>query len=248
MPVLPSGGLINALNGGTNRTPFVMPTRPPADSTPHPVTPGIGHPEVPPVSPPPPSVGTPGGPSWPGGNLNPINAARPSNPGNGPYTWGSAGASGNRNAVGSDLYGYYGEMANPKTNLDPAFINALTQEGMMATRSGYADARSDLARRVANTGNDAGYMAARSELGRREAGAYGQQSRQNTLALEAERQRRREYGLQGLGGLYTGESGYNLGLLGLQAGLQRTPRSTTTTNTTSGRTTGTNRNYNISLT
>ena len=242
MSILPSGGLLNALNGGAPRNTMVMPTRSPADSTPRPIGLGEGVP------------GTSGGPTSSGGGYgfpngsNPFNSAgsyRPSNPGNGPYSWGAGGASGNRNAVGTDLYGYYGEMANPKTNLDPAFVNSLTQEGMLSARSGFADAREQMDRHVANTGNTAGYMAGRADLGRREAGAYGSMARQNTLALETERQRRREYGLQGLGGLYTGESGYNLGLLGIQAGLQRTPRSTTTTNNTSGRTTGNNRNFNV---
>lgn len=168
-------------------------------------------------------------------------------PSTGMYGWGSGGASGNRRAVGGQLWTQFNQLADPNANLDPAYRAALTQEAMGATRSGYADARAQLGRFVADTGNSAGYTSGLAELGRRESNAYGQQARQNTIALETERQRRRELGLSGLQSLYGGENAYSLGLLGLQGANARIPRRTTTNTAQTGRTTGNSRNFNLSF-
>jgi hypothetical protein len=136
-------------------------------------------------------------------------------------------------------------IANP--DMDPRTRAAIQNEALLSARSGYADARGNIGRRAANVGNSAGMAAGYSELGRRAAGTYGQITRQNLIDFEKERQRRYETGLSGYQNLYGTEGQYNLGILGLQGMLQRTPRSTTVNTTNRGKTTGTSRNFNFSF-
>ncbi len=159
--------------------------------------------------------------------------------------WGKGGASGNRGLSSRQLYGAYGGLMTSQGYSD-AEKNAMTQEGMNAARAQYAGAGGLLARRAAATGNTAGYAAGVSSLGRAEAGTYGQQARQNIIDFAKEKQRRRELGLQGMGGLYTGETNYLSGLMGQRAGLSSSPIGRLSNTKGSGNYIGTNFGLTVS--
>ncbi len=159
--------------------------------------------------------------------------------------WGKGGASGNRALSSGQLYGAFGGLMRSPGYSDVE-KNAMTQEGMNAARSQYAGAQGLLARRAAATGNTAGYAAGVSALGRSEADTYGRQARQNIIDFAKEKQRRRELGLQGMGGLYTGETNYLSGLMGQRAGLSSSPIGRLSNTKGSGNYLGTNFGLSIS--
>ena len=136
--------------------------------------------------------------------------------------WGTGGASGNRQLTGQQLYNTFsGALQHPELPADVQ--NAMEQEGMNAARANFAGQSGQLARHVAATGNNAGYAAGLSQIGRNQAGALGQQARQNKIDEENLKRQRENWAAQGLGSLYTGESNYNQGILGGLANLLKMP-------------------------
>jgi hypothetical protein len=143
----------------------------------------------------------------------------------GSNVWGQGGADANRDLAGGRMFGHYADMVD-HPEMDQATSNALDQEGMGATRSSFAGMRGQIDRRAATTNNSAGRVAAMASLGRDEGAALGQQGRQNAIAKTQYRDNREQQGLQGLGGLYQGETGYMANLFAQRAGLSNKPLTT----------------------
>jgi hypothetical protein len=156
-----------------------------------------------PTAPPP---GTPGGPQFP-----------PGSPGAGGLFAG--GASGARQITGQGTYDQLAAMLRDP-GYSPAVRSAMAQEGQNAARAGFAGAGGQIMRHAATTGNSAGVNAGLAELGRAQAGAFGQQARQNAIDQAKESQRQREWATQGMGTLYGGESSFLSNLLGQQGNVQ----------------------------
>lgn len=138
--------------------------------------------------------------------------------------WNQGGASGNRQLAGGQAFGAYSDMVN-RGGYDAATQSAIQQNGFGATRAAFAGLGDRLGRNVAATGNNAGYAAAMSQMGRDQAGALGNQGRQNTIDFAKEKIRQKEQGAQGLSSLNTNEGNYMLGLTGQRAALSSTPLS-----------------------
>lgn len=160
--------------------------------------------------------------------------------------WNEGGASGNRQLSGGLLFDSYGNLMNSQGYSDTE-KGAIMQEGMNAARAQTAGAQGQIARRAAATGNTAGNAAGIAALSRTEGANLASQARQNTIDFAKEKQRRRELGLQGMGGLYTGESNYLTGLMGQRGQLAAAPIGKLMNTGGTGNYLGTNFGFGISL-
>ena len=191
-------------------------------------------------------TGSFGGFQTPGGiiGLQPGNDINPTEYGPPVTEWGQGGASGNRELAGGQAYQGYSGMVN-NGGYDAATQNAITQTGENTARAGYAGAADQAARHAQATGNTAGYNSAIARLGQAESGTISDNARQNQIAFANEKQRQKEAGLQGLGGLYGGETNYLENLFGQRSGLSSTPLFKSSTTQGTGNVVG--GSFNLSL-
>lgn len=114
------------------------------------------------------------------------------------------------------------QLANP--GYDAATKNAITQEGMGATRTAYDAMREAAGKRATATHNDAAMTPMLDQAGQAEAGALGQQARQNQILFANNEQSQRAKAQQLLQQMYGAQAGMfapatsgGVGAAGIQA-------------------------------
>lgn len=141
----------------------------------------------------------------------------------GPFSrWGEGGASGNAQlAEGRAFAGYASTMDNP--DIDPVTRANMLQESQEAGNAKYAGAFGQMKRNAAITNNSSGLNAGLAQLSASEAGDQGKAIRDVELANDAERQRRYQWGVQGVQGMGDQQQAYLGNLFGMRSGLSNQP-------------------------